>query len=222
MCSRAEHIVSERTEDTLTLSYPNMGTRPSAAPASMPTTTPNRATPYHEPKSVDELTEQNVRTIADLERAAQAHQTSADRVADRITRFCGSMPFVWVHVVWFTVWILGNTEFLAKPIDPYPFSFLTLVVSLEAIFLSTFIMISENRQGRIDERRSHLDLQINLLAEQENTKTLQLLKEIAKKVGIDPSGDPDVDVLEQSTRPEKLVEQIDQGIAQAGKPSDSA
>jgi uncharacterized membrane protein len=165
---------------------------------------------YHHPKTVGDLTAENVRSIAQLEIAAQAQQTRADRVADRITRFCGSMPFVWVHVVWFAGWILFNTTLQAKPIDPYPFNFLTLIVSLEAIFLSTFIMISENRQGRIDERRSHLDLQINLLAEQENTKMLQLLEGISKKLGVDFSGDPDVAVLEQATRPQQLIEQIEE------------
>ena len=133
-------------------------------------------------------------------------------MADRISSFCGSMGFVWVHVVWFSAWIGGNAILPIKAVDPYPFSFLTLVVSLEAIFLSTFIMISENRQQRIDERRSHLDLQINLLAEQENTKILQLLEEIAKKVGVDTTKDPNVAVLEHATRPEKLLEQIDQTI----------
>jgi uncharacterized membrane protein len=72
-------------------------------------------------------------------------------------------------------------------------------------------MISENRQGRIAERRSQLDLQINLLAEQENTKTLQLLESIARRLGIDPA-DPEIQVLGQATRPEKLVEQIDRSI----------
>lgn len=177
---------------------------------------------YHRPETVDQLTEQNVRTIAELEKAAQAHQTKASLIADRITRFCGSMPFVWVHVVWFTVWIVGNTVLPWKPIDPYPFSFLTLVVSLEAIFLSTFIMISENRQERMDTRRSHLDLQINLLAEQENTKMLKLLEAMAKKLGVDPSDDPDVEVLEQATRPEKLVEQIEASEAISEKSTDGA
>ena len=97
------------------------------------------------PSSVDQLTAQNVKAIAELEKAAQSQRSSADRVADRVTRFCGSMGFVWVHVVWFAAWIIGNTLLPIKAIDPYPFSFLTLVVSLEAIFLSTFIMISENR-----------------------------------------------------------------------------
>lgn len=172
-----------------------------------------RPQPYHEPRTVDQLTAQNVKAIAEMEDAAQAQQSIADRVADRITRFCGSMPFVWVHVVWFTVWILGNAKFSSHPVDPYPFNFLTLVVSLEAIFLSTFIMISGNRQERINERRNHLDLQINLLAEQENTKTLKLLEAIANKLGIDSSDDPDVEVLEQATRPEMLIAQIDESIA---------
>jgi uncharacterized membrane protein len=181
----------------------------------MPSTSRPSDAAYHHPKSVEDLTEQNVKTIAELERASQSQQTSADRIADRITRFCGSMTFFWVHVVWFAVWIVSNTALPIKPIDPYPFSFLTLVVSLEAIFLSTFIMISENRQGRMEERRSHLDLQINLLAEQENTKMLQLLEGIAKKLGVDPTRDPAVKVLEQATRPEKLVEQIDESIEES-------
>ena len=169
---------------------------------------------YHSPATVEELTAQNVKAIAELERAAQKGTSLGDRLAGRITAFCGSMTFVWVHVAWFMAWIGSNT-ILPWRIDPYPFNFLTLVVSLEAIFLSTFIMISENRQERIDERRSHLDLQINLLAEQENTKTLELLKQIALKLGLDPSGDPTVAVLEQATRPETLLKQIDESIEKA-------
>ncbi len=131
------------------------------------------------------------------------------------------MGFVWLHVVWFGLWIIWNAILRAKAIDPYPFNFLTLVVSLEAIFLSTFIMISENRQQRIDERRSHLDLQINLLSEQEGTKTLQLLKEIAEKLGVSPGKDPDVGMLEQATRPESLLNQIDQSFKEGESETDS-
>ncbi len=170
---------------------------------------------YHKAQSVHQLTEQNVKLIADLENASQAQKTGTDRAADAITHFCGSMIFVWVHVVWFVAWVVANTLPGLKHIDPFPFNFLTLVVSLEAIFLSTFILISENRQSRVDERRSHLDLQINLLSEQENTKMLQLLKEIADKLGVDSSRDPTVSVLEQATRPEKLVEQIDGTVAKS-------
>lgn len=164
---------------------------------------------YHKPKSVDDLTGKNVRTIAELECAAQRDKTLSDRMATSISRFCGSMAFVWVHVVFFTVWIVWNTALPLPQLDPYPFSFLTLVVSLEAIFLSTFIMISENRQEHVNARRNQLDLQINLLAEQENTKLLSLLEKIALKLEVDPSEDPDVEVLEEATRPEQLMKQIE-------------
>jgi uncharacterized membrane protein len=94
--------------------------------------------------------------------------------------------------------------------DPFPFNFLTLIVSLEAIFLSTFILISQNHETRLSERRNQLDLQVNLLSEQENTKMLTILERIATKVGVSTDDDPSVQVLEQSTRPEKLVDQIEQ------------
>ncbi len=98
-----------------------------------------------------------------------------------------------------------------KHFDPYPFQLLTLVVSLEAIFLSTFILISQNRQSRLAERRSHLDLQINLLSEQENTKILTMLEAIVHHFNI-PDGDPEVSVLAESTEPERLVAQIEKVI----------
>ncbi len=162
------------------------------------------------PQTVEQVTARNIETIAELERTAQSQQSSADRVAGSISRFCGSIVFVWVHVVFFTGWILANTVLPITPFDKFPFSFLTLAVSLEAIFLSTFILISENREARINERRSHLDLQINLLAEQENTKMLQLLNKIAAQLGIQSSNDPAVSVLEQHTAPERVMAQIDE------------
>src|SRR5262249_11289607 len=119
--------------------------------------------------TAEELTERNVELIRQLEEAAKQERTKSDLVAEVIARFCGSMTFVWVHVVWFGGWIILNLIPGIEHIDPFPFTFLTLVVSLEAIFLSTFILISQNHDARISERRNHLDLQINLLSEQENT-----------------------------------------------------
>jgi uncharacterized membrane protein len=172
------------------------------------------ANAYHAPHSVEQLTEQNVSTILELERAALAQRCRADVIADFIAAFCGSMKFLVVHVLWYGGWILWNTLSPVQRFDPYPFAFLTLIVSLEAIFLSTFILISGNRKARLDERRNHLDLQIDLLSEQENTKMLSLLKEIAQKHGIDPDRDPSLTILEQATRPEKLIEQIDASVKQ--------
>jgi uncharacterized membrane protein len=171
---------------------------------------------YHNPATVEELTQTNIKTIVELEAAAKRKQTTSERIAERVANFCGSMTFVWVHVAWFAVWILADTLPGVEHFDPFPFTFLTLVVSLEAIFLSSFILISQNQETRLTERRNHLDLQINLLTEQENTKMLQILEQIAGKVGVEIKGDPSVQVLEQSTRPEKLVEQITQAIEQEG------
>ena len=93
-------------------------------------------------------------------------------------------------------------------IDPFPFTFLTLVVSLEAIFLSTFILISQNHDSKISERRNHLDLQINLLSEQENTQMLVILRAIAEKVGANLSSHDQVEALSEETKPQRLVKQI--------------
>ncbi len=160
------------------------------------------------PQTAEALTDRNIRTIVDLERSARASVSAAERTAGAIARFCGTMRFVWVHVAWFVLWIGFNVWPDAHHPDPYPFSFLTVVVSLEAIFLSTFILISQNQENRVSERRSQLDLQINLLSEQENTKMLQMLKSIAEKVGADVSGDPEFEALRQATRPENLVGQL--------------
>jgi uncharacterized membrane protein len=119
----------------------------------------------------------------------------------------------------FALWIGWNALPVLPHFDPYPFTFLTLVVSLEAIFLSSFILISQNYEMRVTERRSQLDLQINLLAEQENTKILQMLDRMARKLGVSEEDDPEVRVLEQATRPETLARQIEDAFRQqAGQP----
>ena len=120
----------------------------------------------------NDLTRRNVEVIRKLEEAAKDERSRSDLVAEVIANFCGSMTFVWVHILWFGFWIPINAMPGIRHIDPFPFTFLTLVVSLEAIFLSTFILISQNHDSKISERRNHLDLQINLLSEQENTKMI--------------------------------------------------
>ena len=157
----------------------------------------------------EQLTAQNVERVTRLEEAAREQRTPSDRLAEKIARFCGSMRFVWVHVVWFGGWILFNVGPGVPHVDPFPFTFLTLIVSLEAIFLSTFILISQNLDSRISERRSHLDLQLNLLSEQENTKMIVMLHAIAAKVGADLSQDAELRALSEETQPERLIEQIE-------------
>lgn len=159
--------------------------------------------------AAEELTQRNVETILALEKAAKEDRTPSDRVAEVIANFCGSMVFVWVHVIWFSGWIILNVIPGGPRLDPFPFTFLTLVVSLEAIFLSTFILISQNHDGRISERRNHLDLQVNLLSEQENTQMITMLRAIAEKLEIDLSQDPRLEALSEHVEPERLAKQIE-------------
>ena len=107
-------------------------------------------------------------------------------------------------------------------LDPYPFQLLSVVTGLEAIFLSTFILISQNHDTKLSEKRNHLDLQINLLSEQENTKMLELLEKIATKLQVNLSGDPTVAVLKEATRPDTLLAQIDDSVNAAEEKAASA
>ena len=172
---------------------------------------------YHQASSVEDLTAKNVAAIVELEKSARDELTVSDRIADAVARFCGSMTFFWTHVVWFGGWIAINLLPGFPHFDRFPFTFLTLVVSLEAIFLSTFILISQNHETKLAERRNHLDLQINLLAEQENTKMLKMLEAIGKAVGAQVQGDPETEVLEQATRPENLAQQIDKAMEETDR-----
>jgi len=174
---------------------------------------------HGQPRSVADVTRENVQAVHKLEELAGANRSFADRVAEFVARFCGSIVFVWIHVGLFAAWILWNVLPGLPHFDPYPFTFLTLCVSLEAIFLSSFILISQNYEMRLTDRRNQLDLQINLLAEQENTKMLQLLERIAERVGAGDAEDGEVRALEQATRPETLAKQIDEAYRQqSGQP----
>jgi uncharacterized membrane protein len=157
------------------------------------------------PKGIERSIASNISEVVELENNQRKKRTVAEQLSEVIARFCGSMTFVYVHIAWFGFWIIFN-DFGSVAFDPYPYTFLTLIVSLEAIFLSTFILISQNHDTQLSERRNHLDLQINLLAEQENTKMLELLQAIAAKVGV--TRDPEVDSLLEPIDPKKLVKQI--------------
>ena len=115
-----------------------------------------------------------------LKQEFQKIQTAQDRVADRITTFAGSMAFVYVHAVVFAFWIIYNLIAGGKGFDPFPFGLLTMIVSLEAIFLSTFVMISQNRQSKRADLRAELDYEVNVKAEKEVAEIIHLLRESKK------------------------------------------
>ncbi len=171
------------------------------------------------PASVEELTRRNVDRVLALEAADLQQATFGHRVAHAVTRFCGSIGFVGINGLIIITWValnLGLPE--SRRFDPFPFSLLTLLLSVEAIFLSIFILISQNRAARASEKRSHLDLQLTLLSEQENTKMLLMLEQIGNAIGADISVDPDVRALAQATRPEALREQIDRASEEGDAP----
>ena len=169
------------------------------------------------PKSKSAPTAQsNVLKIVEIEKAQKNERTFGEKISELIAEFCGSMLFVYVHIVAFVVWIILNTVVPRFQFDPYPFTFLTLVVSLEAIFLSTFILISQNQETRQTERRNNLDLQINMFTEQKDTKILELVRAIAIKVGVDCADDDLASLLEPLDH-EKLVKDIFEATAKHRK-----
>jgi uncharacterized membrane protein len=132
-------------------------------------------------------TSENIQTIAALERDTLLQRSAADRLSSAVTRFTGSSSFAIVHALFFAAWLVANSSTVTHrpPFDPYPFSFLTLVVSLEAIFLSVFVLMSQNQMTRQADKRAHLDLQIDMLAEQELTVMLYLLRRLCEKQHIE-------------------------------------
>lgn len=125
--------------------------------------------------------------ILDANKVINKLKSREDRLADKITRFAGSIDFVRIHIVWFGLWIIVNIGIFGASLvfDQYPFGLLTLIVSLEAIFLSTFVMISQNRQAQSADIRSELDYKVNVKAEKEIDLILKALHRLADKQGID-------------------------------------
>jgi len=160
--------------------------------------------------ALNKVIERNIRTIIRLRLKAARERTVHDRIADTITSLSGRMGFVYVHIVWFGLWILLNTGRVgARAFDPFPYGLLTMIVSLEAIFLSTVVLISQNRLSGEIERRADLDLHIGLLTEHEVTRVLQMLDAIQRKMGIDDDESSELADLEMETKPEDVLAEIE-------------
>ncbi len=170
------------------------------------------------PSTINELTKRNIDLIAKIEDASQSHRTTGERFADVVTSWIGSWTFLIIQSVLLTVWIIVNLVGWWNHWDPYPFILLNLALSFQAAYATPIIMMSQNRQARISERRNRLDLQINLLAEQENTEQLHLLRLICEKLEIPMTP---ATALEQKTRPDKILQQIEKAAQshQCGLPT---
>lgn len=169
---------------------------------------------YPDNPAIANIIERNIDTMAEVRAAEQERSTLQDRLADGLTWFSGNLWFVYLHVVWFAWWIAQNVGFIGhRRFDPFPFGLLTLIVSLEAIFLSTFVLISQNREAAVADMRADLDLQIDLLAEYEVTQLLLLLRAVGEKVGVDQCSTPE---LQDLSRPVAVREIINEMRARSG------
>jgi uncharacterized membrane protein len=131
-------------------------------------------------------TQYNIDAIAKLEHDALDRRTLTERVSDVITKLVGNLGFLLAHLLLILGWSLVNLHVIPwlKPFDPFPFGVLALVVSSESVFLTIFVLISQSRMAHQSERRSHLDLQVGMLSEQELTTILQMLQKLCQHVGV--------------------------------------
>jgi uncharacterized membrane protein len=161
-----------------------------------------------DPPAVDE----NIDAIRVWERAELSQRSPGERIGETITRTAANTWVIAAHAVWFGFWILANSDLIPgiTPFDPFPFPLLTTAVSLEAIFLTLFVLASQNRMSRHSDKRAELDLQINLLAEREMTAVLVLLQDIAKHLQVKVSEPQDrVGDLTKKTDVRRLADKID-------------
>ncbi len=155
------------------------------------------------------VVERNIRALL-ARRRHEAHQANwQERLADRITAFTGSMRFVYLHLAIYGLWIVANLPGVPLPHFDPTYVVLAMAASVEAIFLSTFILITQNRMAAMADKRADLDLQVSLLAEHEITRLITLVTAIAERMGIDAARDPELAELAQDVAPEKVLDTMD-------------
>ncbi|MDF3077147.1 MAG: rane protein [Sphingobacteriaceae bacterium] len=155
------------------------------------------------------IVERNIKALVEKRSHEERNKSFQDKIADTVTRFTGSMLFVYIHLVLFGIWICWNMGLLGlKPFDP-SFVILAMEASVEAIFLSTFVLISQNRSNALADKRAELDLQVSLLAEHEITRVLGVVVSVAKKLGISNEEMPELHDLLKDVKPEKVLDKID-------------
>ena len=178
---------------------------PPANPSSSPTVPPP------DPADLASVLNRNIDSLQKRHLKQEREASLQDKIAEAVTRFTGSLAFVYIHVGVFGVWILWNIGAIPgfKAWDP-TFVILATEASVEAIFLSTFVLISQNRAARLADKRANLDLQINLLSEHEVTRLLTLTIAIAKRLDVDVSLQPELAELEKDVAPETVLDKIEE------------
>jgi uncharacterized membrane protein len=154
------------------------------------------------------------KAIKSFKAKANARRSASEKFADMLTAKFGSVVFLSLNALWFAIWITINTGLIpgVEPFDPFPFGLLTMVVSLEAIFLAIIVLISQNREARIGELREEIDLQINTITESEITKLIHCLTLLLKKQGISLEDDPELQQMLKPINNEALQRQLEKEL----------
>lgn len=157
----------------------------------------------------------NIAAVRDLATQVRCDRNRIDRITDAISRFVGSYRFLAAQVAIVGAWVVVNAAPGLGYIDPFPFEFLNFVLAVEAILLSTVVLMTQNRQGRESAEQAELHLQIGLLAEQETTKMLEMLREIHTKLGLGAAAqDPELREMIQTTQVELIADELKRSRAE--------
>jgi uncharacterized membrane protein len=157
-------------------------------------------------------TQYNIDAIAKLELDALNRRTPTERVSDVITKIVGNVGFLLAELVLIAGWSLLNLHIIPglKAFDPFPFGVLALIVSSQSVFLTVFVLISQSRMARQSQRRSHLDLQVGMLSEQELTTILQMLQKLCQHMGVNvDSSKQEVQSFSKTTDVDKLDSELE-------------
>jgi len=154
--------------------------------------------------------DRNVAALLNRREQEKAATNREDKIADAISNFAGSMKFVYLHVVIYGTWIVVNLPFVPLPKFDPSYVVLAMAASVEAIFISTFVMISQNRMAKIADQRADLDLQISLLAEHEITRLVTLVTELAERMNLPSARDPELRELAKDVAPEHVLDRMEQ------------
>jgi uncharacterized membrane protein len=166
--------------------------------------------PPVKPPGLGPVLDRNIRALQERRRREQAEASAQERIADAVTRFTGSMKFVYLHLAFFGFWIVANLGWLPG-VARWDESFvvLAMIASVEAIFLSTFVLISQNRMSAAADTRADLDLQISLLAEHEVTKLVTLVSAVADRLDIRTGIDSELREIRKDVAPEAVLDEIE-------------
>jgi uncharacterized membrane protein len=171
-----------------------------------------RGVTYEAPQApgLTPVLERNIQALYDRRQREAQSASWQERAADTITRFTGSMAFVYLHLLIFGFWIIANLRWIpGVPAWDESFVVLAMVASVEAIFLSTFVLITQNRMAAAAAKRADLDLQISLLAEHEITKLTTLVSEIAQRMGVESGVGRELEEIKQDVAAETVLDKIE-------------